>query len=128
MPSAPWPDEEPKSLRSPCYGLAVYKNQTLLINRSVRTSYQSMAILKVRRFICPPPGLGADGGAQDYEAPSQALARTSVVGMARTALSPTEMRYKIVKFISKGHNETMPHNAKSWIAANGGIDFALIAI
>ncbi|GFO26272.1 hypothetical protein PoB_005277700 [Plakobranchus ocellatus] len=29
-PPAPWPDEEPESLRSPCCGLAIYKkpNQT----------------------------------------------------------------------------------------------------
>ncbi|GFO03191.1 hypothetical protein PoB_002969600 [Plakobranchus ocellatus] len=27
-PPAPWPDGGPKSLRSPCCGLAIYKNQT----------------------------------------------------------------------------------------------------
>ncbi|GFN74586.1 hypothetical protein PoB_000109200 [Plakobranchus ocellatus] len=26
-PRAPWPDGGPESLRSPCYGLAIYKNQ-----------------------------------------------------------------------------------------------------
>ncbi|GFO35616.1 hypothetical protein PoB_006212100 [Plakobranchus ocellatus] len=28
QPPAPWPDEGPESLRSPCCGLAKYKNQT----------------------------------------------------------------------------------------------------
>ncbi|GFN83493.1 hypothetical protein PoB_000999900 [Plakobranchus ocellatus] len=30
LPSAPWPDGGPESLRSPCCGLATYKNQTYM--------------------------------------------------------------------------------------------------
>ncbi|GFO46570.1 hypothetical protein PoB_007307500 [Plakobranchus ocellatus] len=30
-PTAPWPDGGPESLRSPCCGLAIYKNPTLLL-------------------------------------------------------------------------------------------------
>ncbi|GFO07680.1 hypothetical protein PoB_003418500 [Plakobranchus ocellatus] len=29
QPPAPWPDRGPKSLRSPCCGLAIHKNQSL---------------------------------------------------------------------------------------------------
>ncbi|GFO25633.1 hypothetical protein PoB_005213800 [Plakobranchus ocellatus] len=45
-PLAPWPDGGPEGLRSPCCGLAIYKNQSMTLGFEIKSSVNTLCFVR----------------------------------------------------------------------------------